>query len=71
VGAPKLLNDGHTSISVAVCGGLDIAHGSPDGLTVVSEDIDDFFDGSATHITDVYNTGPMIRVLGAWINEAV
>ncbi len=70
VGAPRLLN----SDSLAAAGGFvavsdGFAYGHTDGLTLINEDTDNYFDGAYTHVTTTYNTGPMVNVDGAWAND--
>lgn len=69
VGAPRLLNDAGVTgpARVAITGGF--ADASPDGLTIVQENLANYFDGKNTFLTTTYNTGPMFRVEGAWAND--
>lgn len=68
-GAPKLLTGVATEVRGLATMENEFAWGTQGGLTIVRESEDNFFNNGATYITTTYNTGPQIRVLGAWLND--
>jgi hypothetical protein len=70
-GAPKVLNDGSGGLrSLAVAGGtLAVSDINGTGLTLITEDLTDYFDGQYSWIKTAYNTGSMKQPDGAWAND--
>lgn len=70
LGAPRLLNDaGLAPTGGYVAAGATIAYGSDQGLTLVTEDTADYFDGVYNWITTAYQTAGMKKPDGAWLDQ--
>jgi hypothetical protein len=68
-GSPKyLLASGAPKVA---SGGYDVLTGSTSGFSVINENVADPPFGVATHITSMYNTGPMSKVIGAYFSAPI